>query len=257
MPLAFQRSMIGTGGGIASAAASVATGGIPNVAFASGSDAKFGSFAVSPLMPVINHPSGSATQIANSNGSFTVNPTDPNFYLNGQHAWTIEFWLANRGQAAPSSSTPSGIFRLEGDITQGSGNLTGGGPRIIQYSDGQSRFRVYGESYAGDFYYTSTRQYLHYALTSNGSNQLRWWVDGSNVQTFNYSNSTQRRTFHMGQKIDFGGNSDMTVLFDELRISNVDRYASGYYAQTTAFTTDENTLALFHLDGNFTDSSQG
>ena len=244
MPLIFSRSLINTAGS-QSAAAQVATGGIPNGSF-TGTN-KFGGLAFSTEVSGTGFDSG---------GSFTVNPKDANFYLNGQNAWTIEFWLANNGNGAPSPGTPAGIFRLEGDVLGGSGIYSGGGPRIIQFSDGVSKFRVYVESYAGDFNYSSLT-WRHYALSSNGSNQLRWRVDGGIAQTWTYSNSTQRRTFYIGQKVQFGANNSGRILLDDLRVSTIDRYAAGYSQQAAQWETDEYTLALFHMNGNFTDSSQG
>ena len=52
-----------------------------------------------------------------------------------------------------------------------------------------------------------------------------------------------------------GQSGQPTYSFDELRISRVQRYTSGFTPTTTAFTNDEDTVALFHFDNNYDDDN--
>jgi hypothetical protein len=81
-------------------------------------------------------------------------------------------------------------------------------------------------------------------------------VNGSSFgSAFTFSDTVERRTFSWGQKGTVGTNS-ARIQFDEMRVSSIARYSGSYSVPTSAFITDQHTLALIHFDGNLDDSSQ-
>jgi len=90
----------------------------------------------------------------------------------------------------------------------------------------------------------------HVAITRDASNASRIFIDGVLRAT---ATNTPAPTTSTGA---FGvGNAGDAVteffpgLLDEIRISNVARYTTTFTPRVTAFATDPNTVALYHLDG--------
>jgi len=245
MPVGFARSLLGGSGSSLSAASQAATVTATNITFSG--TAKFGGQSAQTVV---------SASTFNTQGSVTVYPSNGSFYLNGSNAWTIEFFLGHFADA-PASNTPAGIFRLEDELngTITSDNL---GNRIIQYSDGQPRFRIYNP--AGTIvneltYSSSAFEHLALVCSGSGSNNLRWYVNGAGLTAFTFSDTVERRTFSWGQKGNSGTNN-ARIQFDEMRVSSIARYSGSYSVPTSAFITDQHTLALIHFDGNLDDSSQ-
>jgi len=239
MPIGFGQSIL---------TASTGTGAVTQAATISGSNYTFTSSVSASLLASMTFQSVVVSSAFNTAMTATVYPSDSTFYLNSGSAWTIEFFLGHF-VGAPSTSNVAGIFDLTDSLIGGFGNR----PRIIQYSDGQPRFRLYNHNgYVSDTNYSADGK-KHVALVSTGSGTLMWCINGS-VSSASWSESTARRSFYFGQVGGNGANS-YRVMFDELRVSNIARYSSSFTPTTVPFTTDENTLGLFHMNGNLNDSS--
>jgi lysophospholipase L1-like esterase len=96
----------------------------------------------------------------------------------------------------------------------------------------------------------------HMALVlTNGAPVL--WVDGVSAVSAAAGPIVSGNT---SSQMGVGGYGDLTTLdwigaIDEVRISNTARYSAPFTPPVAAFTTDANTVALWHLDGNGADSS--
>ena len=246
MPVGFARSLLGGSVSSASAASQAATVTQNNITFSG--TAKFGGQSAQTIV---------SASTFDSLGYVTVFPSNGSFYLNGSNAWTIEFFLGHFA-GAPASQSPAGIFRLEDDLDGGIPGA-GLGNRIIQYSDGQPRFRITNNAgtIVDEIQYSNTAfEHLALVCSGSGSNNLRWYANGSSFgSAFTFSDTVERRTFSWGQKGNSGTNN-ARVFFDEMRVSSIARYSGSYSVPTSAFTTDQHTLALIHFDGNLDDSSQ-
>lgn len=96
-------------------------------------------------------------------------------------------------------------------------------------------------------------------VTAGSPATARIYVDGTLKGTSTFTEAAsqtgaswlgQMQTTSTGPSFQFNGQ------IDEVRISNIARYtASTYTVPTAPFTTDSNTLGLYHLDGNATDTS--
>lgn len=105
----------------------------------------------------------------------------------------------------------------------------------------------------------------HLALTIDGTN-AKLWVDGTLAATSAYAG-----TFNLGNGVagtlavgGYGASasydwmaSGLTAAIDEVRVSNIVRYTSAFTPSASAFTADANAVALYHLNGNGTDSGAG
>ncbi len=105
----------------------------------------------------------------------------------------------------------------------------------------------------------------HIAVTRNASNgSVRLYVDGqldaslpSSVNTGNISYRDGRSTSYPNsdpflvlgaEKHDYPGSLYYSGWLDELRISNVIRYSSNFTPPTSPFSTDANTMGLYHFN---------
>jgi hypothetical protein len=96
-----------------------------------------------------------------------------------------------------------------------------------------------------------TNAWTHVAVSIDNTNTGRIFINGvlQGTATFNLrpaslGNTTQN---YLG-KSQFLPDPYFNGVIDELRISNVARYTSSFTPQTTEFTTDANTVALFHFN---------
>ncbi|MDP6584156.1 MAG: hypothetical protein QF535_05835, partial [Anaerolineales bacterium] len=91
--------------------------------------------------------------------------------------------------------------------------------------------------------------WYHIAVSRDGSNDVRMFVDGTQVGS-TQSDSTSIVTTE-GLWVGGGYNSTARLLdgyMDEIRISDTARYTSNFTPSTTAFTADSNTKLLIHSD---------
>lgn len=226
------------------------------------------------------------------NAQITIFPKDSNFYLNKNHAWTVECWvrpehLSSGGQpAAPQA--PSGVHNL-GPYTEGPdwrilivhtsrladdtrnqfviNNQFGQTipPHASYGTDGTPRFRTRYENsslgHAAAFPDANPNTSTHIAAVSTGTGFLKWFINGSEGtfsgynQTYTYTGLNRNVALGLYEETNNVGFPTFNLYFDEIRISNTARYLANFTPQTTPFTPDKNVLALFHLENNTNDSS--
>ena len=103
-------------------------------------------------------------------------------------------------------------------------------------------------------------EWYHVAVSRDGSNDIRGFVNGTQVGT-TQNNSTSMVTTE-GLWVGGGYNSTARILdgyMDEIRISNTARYTANFTPDTTEFSSDANTMLLIHSNTTmgsttFTDS---
>jgi hypothetical protein len=99
---------------------------------------------------------------------------------------------------------------------------------------------------------------LHHIALVMTSGALALWVDG--VLVGSAAASTAPVSGNTSSQMAVGGYGSLSTFdwsgaIDEVRISNMARYSAPFTPPSAAFTTDANTIALWHLDGNGIDSS--
>lgn len=91
----------------------------------------------------------------------------------------------------------------------------------------------------------------HHVAVSRAGDVYRLFVDGVLKETETDSGLNIGVSGGVGK---IGSFSDGTLVLnghvDEIRISNIARYTSGFTPTTSAFTDDQNTLLLVHCDGS-------
>jgi glucose/arabinose dehydrogenase len=89
----------------------------------------------------------------------------------------------------------------------------------------------------------------HIAVTRDAANVTRIFINGvlRNTMTGTAAPTSSPGVFTMGMAAD-AATEFFPGLLDEVRISNVARYTASFTPQTTAFVTDANTVALYHLN---------
>lgn len=113
------------------------------------------------------------------------------------------------------------------------------------------KFNVYSGGWIAQAVGTvNNNTWYHFAVTLDSSNNLRCFIDGTQVGTTQtFTNNINQTPLYMGAaRIDttsYDGNGYM----DEIRVSNIARYTANFTAPTAAFTNDANTLLLIHCDG--------
>lgn len=159
----------------------------------------------------------------------------------GSGDFTYECWF--RATTLPGSGTYHFIYdaRSTGTGTQISFGLTN--QRVFFYTAGA--FRITGSTVL------STATWYHMALVkSSGTTTL--YLNGSSEGTYSDSNTyTSRSDPRIGA--NFNAANGHNGHLDDFRISDSARYTTSFTPSTTAFTDDDNTLLLLHMDG--TDAS--
>ncbi len=194
--------------------------------------------------------------------------------------FTIEFWMKANSADNPTSACSEGndtwingniiIDRdLFGNVSFGDYGISLCGNQIaFGTNNGSSGLTIVGGSNVAN------GQWRHIAVTRRQSDgQMRIFIDGTQVRSANgpsgnisYSDSRQ-----ISNMCNPGGNSpcnnepfivigaekhdyDPTNyppyngFFDELRISNIIRYTGNFTRPSSPFTSDANTVALYHFD---------
>jgi hypothetical protein len=183
--------------------------------------------------------------------------------------FTIEFWMkaqSNANTGSVNCSTDSGWITgniiIDRDIFGPGDN----GDYGISLHQGRVAFGVSvggaGNTICGATV-AANNTWRHIAVTRNAtSGQLRIYVDGvldaqgsgppgdvtyRNGRTTSWSNDPY--LVIGAEKHDYApAYPSYTGFVDELRLSNNIRYASNFTRPSTQFTTDSNTMALFHFD---------
>ena len=191
--------------------------------------------------------------VNNTDSTITVYPTNSSFRYNSNYAWTIEGWFTFTNATSLSQSNDIFTLALLGDGLDATGTsyarIEANGSNVYFYTQNSD------STQARTVFATSQK---HFALSSNGSGTCSWFLNGSRIiEDTSYTDTTSLQDVALGF---YGTRADgqPRVVFEELRISDVERYSSPTYTvPTSAFTTDANTLGLFHCDANRDDSSRG
>jgi len=203
---------------------------------------------------------GSSSLLNTGNGSlvrFTGSNAGPFYQRAGD--MTLECFVKINNQ---NSSNTVNI------VTLGTGNSTIVRACSLQWRNFDRRFQaVYYPQYdsgnqknfwpgTGMSAVSTPTGFIHLAMGWNGS-QVSVWVDG----TREYNNTLTSSTGTIGTNGNLDVSNNLNVAgnawVDEVRISSVDRYGvtnSSITVPTSAFTNDDDTLALHHFEG--TDGSQ-
>jgi len=165
---------------------------------------------------------------------------DKSFHLKDEDSSTIEMWVYptnNDGFRTLYSSnwyTPPNAYFL---MAIANGNV------IVQLSsDGQNSVNLYGSQ-------VSLNSWNHIALTSDGNGKYEIFLNGQFNAT---ATGVTIKSGTVGDPIIGSMNDGANSFFgsiDEVRVSNIVRYASAFTPDTQAFTNDADTLLLLHMDG--------
>jgi hypothetical protein len=170
----------------------------------------------------------------------------------GTGNYTCEFWSYN-------TDTASNVRCLWDCRPTGGNDATGFG--IRQNSTGDW-FHIYSQSTSNVFSGRVNNVWQHVCVMRS-STTVYYFVDGvlqsssSNGGTANYTGNAWRVS---GFRDDAATANQLKGYQDEFRLSKVARYStSGFTPATSAFTSDSDTVLLFHYDGanngtTFTDS---
>ena len=160
----------------------------------------------------------------------------------GSSQWTIEMWAR--------FDSVSGV-RVLYDDRESANSSTG---TSLLYTSGTTLFwnsqqvnKITGSvTLAIDTWY-------HIAVSKDGSNNVRLFVDGSETG----SSYTDANTFaqpdgegYFGANHQTAGAHCLDGYIDEIRFSNTCRYSGNFTPSTTQFQNDANTLLLIHADGS-------
>jgi hypothetical protein len=168
-----------------------------------------------------------------------VFPSDSGFYLNKTNTWTIEWRM--RYPDGNNEYTFNTLFFF----SMGSSWLNGLKLGDQYYNSTFQLQWMNGSTLIGDANSWSNSTWYYYRITCDGASN----VTATHPSSINLSDPSFANQNHIYFGID-SQNSNATVYLDELRISNIVRTGG---TPSTAFTNDENTLALFHFDNNWTD----
>jgi hypothetical protein len=156
--------------------------------------------------------------------------------IGANDAFTIECWVRRSG-ANPDSNVchiwdGGNQNRLYYDETSSA---------VIWDTEGTARIT------GGDL---SLNTWYHIAVVRDTSNNTKLYIDGTQSgSTF----TSDDRNFANITAIGIGGSTGGSDAFighiDEFRLSDNQRYTTGFTSPTSAFENDENTLMLHHFDG--------
>ena len=160
----------------------------------------------------------------------------------GSSQWTIEMWAR--------FDSVSGV-RVLYDDRESANNSTG---TILLYTNGTTLyFNSQGVNKITGGVTLATNTWYHIAVSKDGSNNVRLFVDGSETG----SSYTDANTFaqpdgegYFGANHQSPGQHGLDGYIDEIRFSNTARYTSNFTPSTTQFQNDTNTLLLIHADGS-------
>lgn len=154
--------------------------------------------------------------------------TSPSFTFANNTPWTVEFWYNN-----VDAQENVNVFQLGNLLLQ---NQTG---------DVDTRWILSPSTVITQMAFNDNT-WVHMAITCDGTNWKTWFNgSGDTNQTGSLGNPTSIR---IGRQIISNANNNSRDRFDELRISNIVRYTNNFTPPSAAFTSDSNTLALFHFD---------
>lgn len=161
--------------------------------------------------------------------------------------FTLEFWIYSCGYGQGSR------------LIDAAGSTAGGGLEInyLHNMGGVMSLTMRGGATSNPATYldsspAGTNAWHHFALTYNGTTKLATiFVDGQLDDTTTVSFFGPSARFWIGRR-DHSASGFLKADLDELRISDVIRYTSNFTPQTSEFTNDANTYALYHFNGTTT-----
>lgn len=115
-------------------------------------------------------------------------------------------------------------------------------------------------------YTVTLNTWFHLAISRDASNDIRWFVNGTQVGSTQNNSRTFFPTASLTQRIGSNsyetGSGELFGYVDEFRISNTARYTANFTEPSAAFTNDTSTLLLLHNNGSngsttFTDDGAG
>lgn len=162
----------------------------------------------------------------------------------GSGEWTIEMFVRFDSVAG---------VRVLYDDRESANTATG---TILLYTNGTTLYfnsqqvnKISGGTLAINTWY-------HIAVTRDSSNDVRLFLDGTEIGTSYNDTSTfsqQDGDGFFGMNHQSPNNHYFDGYIDEVRFSDTARYTAGFTAPTETFQNDANTLLLLHMDG--TDAS--
>lgn len=188
---------------------------------------------------------GGAASGSNDAADYIETNPGGSWTLDSDQIWTVEFFFKTSSSFSPTSNITLAGLNF--------GNISG--IRLEANTNGQLKAFVAGSGNSYSFNHSTS--YQHLAWVSDGAGTVKFYLDGVEqisygFYSYNMSSPTDKR-FYYGSTS--GASGQPTYSFDELRISRVQRYTSGFTPTTTAFTNDEDTVALFHFDNNYDDDN--
>lgn len=193
---------------------------------------------------------GGASALFDGTGDY-LNVGETSDFAFGTGNFTIEAWVYN---TKASSVRKSGIFSK-----RNYDNINSGGWGLYLTTDdgkvGWEQLFSGGTSYEISNSLSASTWY-HVAVVRNGT-AMNIYIDGTSraswTDSTNYTNVNQLK---IGTFWDSTQNNTPTNSvawqgnIDEMRISNIARYTTGFTPSTSAFVNDTNTLLLIHADGS-------
>lgn len=193
---------------------------------------------------------------------------DPHRPIDVSGSFTIEWWMKASTQENPTDTCTTGednwIYGniiIDRDVYGGGdygdfGVSLGGGRLMFGVGQGNGGAGICGATVVTD------GQWHHIAVTRRQLGQLRIWVDGEldaqgSGPEGDISYRDNRITTYPNdpflvlgaEKHDAGeAYPSYSGFMDELRVSNVIRYSTTFTPPTHPFSTDANTVALYHMD---------
>lgn len=177
---------------------------------------------------------GGASLLCDGTTDYLLTETTSDFAF-GTGQYTVECWLR-----LASTGKQHSFF----DLRAASGN------DWVLYVDTNNRIALFTGSAANDTNALSSGVWYHIALVRDSSN-IKVYKNGTQVLSLAAPNISTNRALRIGAGRDGASfpNTDLNGWMDEIRVSNIARYTTGFTAPTTAFTNDSNTLLLIHADG--------
>jgi hypothetical protein len=192
---------------------------------------------------------GGASYLGDGTGDYIQAASDSAFNF-GTGSFTIEYFI--RFSAISTLYVPIAL-RESGSVNNGEWwcEITAAENKMYWGFKNQAGTQFYVNlGLAGTAF--ATGQFYHIALVNNaGTAQM--YVNGTATGTTtalsgSFGNSTTAMWIGAG-----AGAYSVNGHMDEIRVSNIARYTSGFTPTTSAFVNDTNTLLLIHADG--TDAS--
>ena len=186
--------------------------------------------------------------IVNSTGERTrIFPNGDADYISSSETWTIEFWWNTNSsnmwtRAGLLMSTNETDFNYNYNSTSDDVSL------FFNYS-ARMQCLIDGTYINGPTSGSlSANTWYHEAIVCDGSGNITWYHDGTAQGTASGKTFT-KWFFAIG--CGFGSSKSMLTstyaYFDEIRLSNIERYTTSFSVPTAVFEDDPDTIGLFHI----------